>query len=325
MEPGNSRTSLTEAAFFSALTVIFCFLGSYLPLSGMIINFIIPVPIIILTLRNGLRLGMISTIVASFLVGILIDPFQMVSVILGFGFLGIAIGGALREGFSPGKVMVLGSVVSLISKILLVLVFAWIFKVSLFTDSDMVLDKAITKIEEIYNAKGFREEDIKLAIANLKTMIHYMIVLFPVTLIIFSVIDTFINFNVARLVATKLGTKIPGLPCFTEWRFPWQIIWGYILGLVLCTIGRFSGIETLSVIGLNIYYFFGFFFILQGAAVGWCGLNVWKAQPPLKWLALLLIAILLPILQLLHWVGILDLWLDLRRFLRKKEDGGERV
>ena len=93
----------------------------------------------------------------------------------------------------------------------------------------------------------------------------------------------------------------------------------------MSTIGRLSGIEILSVIGLNVYYFFGFFFILQGAAVGWCGLNVWKAQPPLKWLALLLIALLLPILQLLHWVGILDLWLDFRRFLRKKEDGGERV
>lgn len=321
--PGPNATSLTEAAFFAALTVIFCVMGSYLPFLGIVINLIVPVPVIILTMRAGFRVGTISTIVAGLLVGVLVGPSQMIVVILGFGFLGIAIGGALREGFSPGRVMMIGSVVSFTSKLLLMMVLIWVFKIPISNGSEDLIAEGMVKAEELYRSMGLSEAEIANSVKTLKTMMAGLALLFPAILIMTSVADTFINLGVARVVGKKLGQEIGWFPPFAEWKLPWQFIWGYLLGLMLTIVGNFLSVHWVYAVGMNIYYLFMYVFLIEGMAVTWYGLREWKVTPVLKWSVLLLAFLIPPVIQVLHWVGILDLWFDFRRFFKRKSDGGD--
>ena len=60
--------SITEGAMLAAITVVLSFLGAYV---FPYIFFIVPVPLIILVYRHGLRLGILVTVVSASFAGIL--------------------------------------------------------------------------------------------------------------------------------------------------------------------------------------------------------------------------------------------------------------
>ena len=111
--------SMVEGGLLAAIAIIFAIISVYLPIIGPFVNLLWPVPIILLGVRHGYKWSIMATVVAGVIISMLVHPLQAVSVVVGFGLIGIVLGYAFRMEFSPAKTMLWGSAASLLSKIAL--------------------------------------------------------------------------------------------------------------------------------------------------------------------------------------------------------------
>jgi hypothetical protein len=124
-----------------------------------------------------------------------------------------------------------------------------------------------------------------------------------------------------RLSRARLGSRLAPLVSF---RFPDQLVWALIVGLVLMLVPTLAPLKR---VGENLVVFFGALYALRGLGV--IGSLLWKSRglrtAAYLWVALVLLAapmsetpsatgVAAATLIGIALVGIADTWLDLRRF-----------
>ena len=62
-------SEMVEAGILAAIAVLFAILGTYLPVLGVIFNFLWAVPVAVCGMRNGLRWSIMTLIVAGAVIG----------------------------------------------------------------------------------------------------------------------------------------------------------------------------------------------------------------------------------------------------------------
>ncbi|MGI6558908.1 MAG: YybS family protein [Limnochordia bacterium] len=300
--------SITEGAMLAAITFVLSFLGAYV---FPYVFFIVPVPLVILVYRHGLRLGILVTVVAAILAGLLIDIMTMVVLLLVAGLVGISIGGALREQLPPQKVFALGVAASLIAYALLLFFSQTLFQVNVV---DLLMDSfrhSIDQVTALYSKMGMSEEQLGEARTMLENMMNLARMVLPVTFLLSAIGLTFVDYWLARSILGRLGSKMPWFPPFRSWRFPWYLAWGYILGLGLPLI---SSQGVLFAVAANLQVFFTYVFMVQGLAVLWFFFDEFGVSRPLRVFILILIFLpRWPLSRLLVWTGVIDTWLDIRK------------
>lgn len=305
--------SITEGAMLAAITVVLSFLGAYV---FPYIFFIVPVPLIILVYRHGLRLGILVTVVSAILAGLLIDIMTTVVLLLVLGLVGISIGGALREKLAPQKVFALGVAASLIAYVLLLFFSQALFQVNVV---DLLMDsfrQSIDQVTALYSKMGMSEEQLGEARSMMENMMNLVRTVLPVTFLLSAIGLAFVNYWLSRSILGRLGSKIPWFPPFRNWRFPWYLAWGYILGLGLPLI---SSEGILFVVGTNLQIFFTYVFMVQGLAVLWFFFDEYGVSRFLRVFILILIFLpRWPLSTLIVWTGVIDTWLDIRKLEQMK-------
>jgi hypothetical protein len=90
--------AIAEGALFADLTVIIVLLGLYVPYAGPILATISPLPLLLLLLRQGWRIGIQSAAVAVLLVGFLTGPLSAIAVGV-IAFRAASLGFGMRRGW----------------------------------------------------------------------------------------------------------------------------------------------------------------------------------------------------------------------------------
>lgn len=106
-----------------------------------------------------------------------------------------------------------------------------------------------------------------------------------------------------------------------EWYIPWQLSYGFLAGLAskfYRSDWAFS--RQVEIIGNNLLFIFSVIFFIQGLAVISHVLGKSNIKKPLKWLAFTFMIFLQYTIQLLTWLGLLDVWFDYRRKMNKKPE-----
>ena len=119
-----------------------------------------------------LRLGILVTVVAAILAGLLIDIMTTVVLLLVLGLVGISIGGALRETLAPQKVFALGVAASLIAYVLLLFFSQALFQVNVV---DLLMDsfrQSIDQVTALYSKMGMSEEQLGEARSMMENMMN---------------------------------------------------------------------------------------------------------------------------------------------------------
>ncbi|NLN17077.1 MAG: YybS family protein [Firmicutes bacterium] len=300
--------SITEGAMLAAITVVLSFLGAYV---FPYIFFIVPVPLIILVYRHGLRLGILVTVVSAILAGLLIDIMTMVVLLLVLGLVGISIGGALREQLPPQNVFALGVAASLTAYALLLFFSQTLFQVNVV---DLLMDSfrhSIDQVTALYSRMGMSEEQLGEAVSMLENLMNLSRMVMPVTFLLSAILLAFVNYWLARSILGRLGSKIAWFPPFRYWRFPWHLAWGYILGLGLPLI---TSEGFWIAVAANLQFFFTYVFMVQGLAILWFFFDEFRLSRFLRVAILVLIFLpRWPLSTLVVWTGVIDTWLDIRK------------
>lgn len=262
--------ALVEGTLMAVFTVILGLVGLYLPFFKVGIDMFLAVPIIIVIVRHGILAGCLSVGFAGALFFLLLGPFFSLPLFLQSGVLALFYGFALKKRLQPGITVLIGTVIVIIS-ILLNLALTYTILGADTIDFGKRIQQNIDTTLELYREQGFfstqygfTEERARELLENTKRM---LILLVPGILVIWALVTALINYLAAHRFLMRLKVSGSALPAFREWRLPWWVIWGFIIGFASYLVGDRLANQTLLTIGMNIMLIYAPVFFTLGLAV----------------------------------------------------------
>ncbi|MDI6705006.1 MAG: YybS family protein [Bacillota bacterium] len=311
----NNTRAIANAALATALSVIIAVIGLFVPLLSLA-SLLWPAPIIITIKRYGFRYGIYATIASGLIVGMISEPLYAIYVILGYGAVGLAIGYGVEKTFSAGRTLLIASLASLVSKVILVYAITRIMGVNPIEVQFEAMKEAFEFSTGIYKNLGIdRVEDIN---NMFMTSLQMLKVTLPALLISASVLDSFLNYSVARLILRRFKLSLDPLPSFGEWRFPNNISLGFLLLVALTFIGGYLGLENTQVIMSNIFLLFNMVFLIQGLSLIYYFLTVKGVAKAIKVFLLVIIMFNQTLAMGAVFAGLLDVIFDFRKLSVRK-------
>lgn len=260
----NNTKALVNAALASALAVIIGIIGLFVPFMS-IVTFLWPVPVIIIINRYGFKYGVYVTIISAFIVGIISQPLYAIFVILGFGAIGLSIGFGVRKNYSAGLTLIIASLASLVSKLLLIYIVTRVMganPIDIFIES---MEKSIELSSELYKSMGLK--NVEDATKTFMTSIEVFKMILPASFIFASVLDSYLNYIIARMILKRFKLDMQPFPPFASWKFPNNVSLGFIMLAILTYVGGYLGLKNSQDIMINIFWIFYLLFLIQGFAV----------------------------------------------------------
>ncbi|MDF2634612.1 MAG: Protein of unknown function rane [Pelosinus sp.] len=307
---------MVEGGILSGIAILFALISAYLPLIGPFVNLMWPVPIILLGVRHGYKWSIMATVVSGIMIAMLMHPLHALSVVVGFGLIGIVLGYAFRMNFSANKTMLWGTVASLISKAALLTISAIVLGVNPLSMQSDVMANAVTQAINVYRDFGMGEQELAKMAESMQTMIDLMKVILPAGFIMASVLDTWLNFLIAKTVLRKLGHNVPNFPPFKEWSLPYYIVYLFALALVMIYWGNSREISLLTQVGMNLQVITSTLILVQGLALFNYFADKYNLSRLVKGLILFLILTNGFFAQILIVAGAIDMVLDYRHLRR---------
>lgn len=305
--------SLVEGALLAAINIVLSIMALYMPILGTFAALVWPVPIVILGIRHGLRISILSTVVAGIFVAILSGPLQAISVVLSFGLIGIAMGWAINKKLSPFKVLTIGGAASLISKVALVFITMLVIGINPITEEINLLKESLAMAGSLNEKMGMDPETVKSTMENFSRSLELLPILIPGIFIMASALDTFLTYMVTKAVLARMGHKLEELTPFWLWRFPDYTVAFYLFGNLLVLLETYWPVGVLKAIGSNLALVFGFVFYIQGFSLIAFYMGKYDVARPLRVLITFLVFFNPLFLQILFFAGLFDILFNFRK------------
>ncbi len=293
-----------EGAFLAALTVILYLASIYIPILGILVSFLCPLPVMFLVIRWNARVGILASCVASILVFALAGFMQAVTCLVGFSLLGITMGVMVKKRYALPEILVLNTGVSLLSKLALI-------GVALIAVGKNPLVENIRFLEETLQ----RTPWVSGNLPNVESFVELVQLVLPALLVVASLFDTVCNFLLGQWVGKRIGFSFPDVPPFSEWQLPKSVFWAFVLGWVFVLLGNSS---ILGRIGINLQLVTQLLFLFQGLSLVYYFLGRYIRSKAIR-TGILVFLLFQPLLSsLLSWLGVFDVFFDFRRLGTKR-------
>ncbi|WP_027339655.1 DUF2232 domain-containing protein [Halonatronum saccharophilum] len=289
---------IVEGALLSGITVLLVVFSFFIPLFGGFALLVSPVPIIILSVRWGSKISILSSLVVGMILGSLIDPSFALFSIITIGLIGVSMGSALEEGFSSKIVFLIGATAVTLAILLLVFINIYILNVDILA----LLDEVFRDSLEIYRSIGISEDQIEAAGQTVELMQYIIRVAFISIIFCLGMVVSAVNYYFSIVVLKRLNYDYSLDFSFRRLRFPKWLGYIYILSVLL--IG--------TDIGKNIFIISNFLVLAQGIGVTYYYLLRFKLKKAIILFFLILILLIPFVNHLILVIGLLDIWIDFR-------------
>lgn len=311
MNKKNGTSALTEAAMVSGLLVIFSMISFYV---FPFLDFLFPVPGILLGKRRGFKYSALSLVSASLIVSFIIG-FQMGFVYL-FMYTPIAMAMSymICKNKKPVSVIIAGSIVMLISLVVIVYCIQLFMGISLADELTSMIKESFDMTKDMLGSlTGLGIEDMGNFMNNMITTLTRII---PMMLMVTSVLMAVVNYMVAMIVSRRFKIEIKPLRDLAFFSLPKSFVLGILAMLVMSfALGKLS-FPNSEVIAINIFMIGVFAFFVQGLGIVKF-LCIRKSVRPVFRVLIFISAIIIPfVTSIVISLGVIDAALDFRN-LRK--------
>lgn len=309
----NQVRAMLEGALLSGIFLVLMFLTLYTPI-GILTAMALPVPFTIYAARNDVKKSLL-VVVASTLLTILIGALPSIFSALFAGALGVVMGTLYRQKKSAFSSFIGGTLTSLVSLLISLVVSYYMFNINPVTAIQDMLKESMEMSEAMIGQFGAVDPKQVEAMENMVGMISKMV---PMLLILGSAQFAILNHWLSRKVLQRLGTQVQGFPPFREWKWPKSILYYYLAVLAVSMFVASNADHVLQVVVLNIKPILDIMMMIQGLSflVFFSYQKGWGKIVPI--LAVVFVFIFPPFPFILVIMGILDLGIDLRNKLSKK-------
>lgn len=319
--------SLVESSLLAGLAVILFLAAHFLPFVGAAFSLLAPAPLVILGLRHDLKKAALGLAIGTLLTAVFLGPLSSLFFLLGFGVLGIGLGFLARRCSSGVEVMLFGILLSLGSKLLLMVIAARVTGINPFQLDGPEMQAMVDRIFGFYESVGMSRESLSAVRDQFSQAIGVLPVIFPTILSMAAALDCYLSYTVSGFVLKRIsGTSLPPLPPFSRWRFPKSVFGALLVSVLLSVFGAREGEWNLAMrIGTNVRMLVNFLFLFQGLSLYWYylggGDSPHRGAGRFFRTVAIIMAVLVPMLSTATvMVGIADMWLDFRTRFRRNDE-----
>ncbi|NPV26763.1 MAG: YybS family protein [Firmicutes bacterium] len=322
----NSRSTtrpLVEGAFLAALAALLALVGIYLPLLSGLVDLIWTIPLIVLVVRQDLRLGILSLLVSGLLILMFSDPLRAIFLLLQFGAVGLFYGVAFKRRLMPGLALLVGVAIAIVS-MAAVMWIGFLMTGLSWTDIQQQIQANVNPTIEFYRRLGllqvYANQGISEEMLRQMTvqMVNLLLRLLPGMLITGAAMAAVVNYFAAYAVLKRVRIPVAKVASFREWQLPWYLTWGVILGFAAWLGGDYLKATWLVTIGQNILVIYAPFLLVFGLSVVTYYYQTSRI-PKLAKYGLLIVAVLYlrVTVMMLIFLGLFDPLFDYRKLRRQ--------
>lgn len=317
MKNSSTTRQITDGAILTAVFLVLALFTYYTPL--FLLSFLIlPTPFIIIFVRTSVKIFLLSVVAGVTILFTLVDPLYTISMGLTALVIGGALGYAFKVKWQANQVIFTGMAAVLFLFLSVFFLFQLILDIELLNEIVVVFHEAFQAQVETLENMGASEAQLEEA-KELETFILENLVVFvPGALIAASILTGYLHTLINQRLLSRLGYFVSDLPAFQDWRFPVFLSWFY----VIASLGLFFIVDLHGYWGMlmaNLFILCNYMLLIQGLALIYWLLKAWKGLPKFLAVILLIIALVLPFVNLaIVILGIVDQFFNLRRVLTKK-------
>ncbi len=216
------------------------------------------------------------------------------------------------------EVLLYGILLSLGSKLLLMVIAGKITGINPFQLDGAEMQSMIDRIFQFYESTGMSRESLVTVREQFAESIRMLPVIFPTILTMAAALDCYLSYTISGFVLKRIGgNPLPSLPPFSRWRFPKSIFGALVASILLTLCGAQGGEWNFALrAGTNLRLLVNFLFFFQGISLIWYFFSEGVKIPFGRVLRTVVIiaTVLVPILSTIALMaGIGDMWLDFRK------------
>ena len=306
-------TPLTESGLLTALSVVLALMAVYLPFIGFLLVLFWPLPLVVLVVRHGMRWGILASLAAGILVGLLVEPLLSLRLVVAFAPAGLLLGWAFVKDWSGVRTFMLTLLAAITGQAAAVGLLLWVTDVNPLAMQVDILQSSFDSSLQLYESMGMSGADLAKAREDIEQGMKMLNYLFPLVFILMGLFYAVVSYMAGGRILRRLGHNVPQFPPFREWRLPQAFLYMFGFALVGLYWGGTREISWLYQLSLNANVLAIMAGLLQGIVLVHCLLSHYKVSLPLR-IVLYVFLIMNPFLaQVTAMTGLIDMLFDYRR------------
>lgn len=287
----------------------------YVPLLSIIFFLAAPIPIILYTIRHGLKKGIAAGaigIVISFLIGS-IAGLMSAPILIAAG-LGMGVFYSRRQ---PGNAIITGALIYLFSFLISFVVSVQLFQVDIMGIAKESIEQMIPMLESVLKQSGASEQDIAKQLKQFREMQDAALSALPVALLIGVTLLAFVNHWFVQPLIKRFVKDMPVLKKFKDMRLPKSMVWYYLLTLLLMLIQTEKG-SFLWLVQTSAFQILFILVLIQGFSFIFYYCHEKSISKAVPIFAIVLSVLYPPLGVIVRIIGIADIGFDLREKVKNK-------
>lgn len=296
--------------------VLFMIGTFYIPVLGSLMAIFLPLPVMVLTIKNRVPYVIVATLVASLLAGMLITIISS----FGMGVMALMVGLPLGLGIKHKKegffTVIFGAMGAMIGFYVTFSLLELITGIGLYETIDLTLRESFEMQRTMLTASSaLSPENVAMALEQVERtteqLLTMLALLFPSIMLLMSVMYAWINYAFAPKVLRRLRLESPESKPFSEFTYPRHFAYGASGMLALAwLLGALKLIDPILIMS-NFSYLFHMIFLIQALAVIYAYFKKKMQKGPSVLLTVLVVAFI-PF-QFLSFLGFFDVLFNFRK------------
>lgn len=308
-----SKDVLWGIASTACLTVV----ALYLPVIGLFIGLLIPLPLIFYRAKLGRFFSGVILCTVLVIVGMIFEKggAQSGAFFLYFGLTGVILAEAFARNLSVEKTVLTTVGVVLGTGTVIFFAYALFSTASLGELFTTYLRKNLELTVALYEEIGVPPEKIELLQGSLDSILYIFIRIIPGILSAFTLFMVWANLLMVRPIFKKGNLFYPDFGTLNRWKSPEHLVW-FAIGAGFLLLLPLSGLKMLGLNGLIVLMVV---YLFQGLAIISYYFEKKRFPLMLRGVIYTLVAVQQFLMLAVILVGFLDVWADFRR-LKKQEE-----
>ncbi|NRD77402.1 YybS family protein [Bacillus sp. BRMEA1] len=308
---------LTEGAILLAIFAVLILITIYVPIIGSFLNLLLPLPFILFSAKNDLKLIGAFTIAAVF-ISFLAGSFLGISITLIYGITGIILGYLLQKNRSRTMILIAGSLTFLAGTVIFYVVSASFFHFDIIHEIKDAFKQSSAMSENMLKAMG-KADQIETIKKQNEDTVKMITTLAPSFMILASIIIVMIIQWICFPIAKRFGVQIQQWGNFRNLSLPKSLLWYFLIALGANFLFHPQDGTFLYTVIQNAVYILEMFLMVQGLSFLLFMLYQ-KSTPKGIGIIIVLLAFTIPIVHyIIMLLGITDLGFNFRkRFINKE-------
>ena len=317
----NSKiTPTVEGGLLTAIAVILGLASIYLPILGLFVEFFCAVPIVVLTVRQGVAKGALALAASFLILSMFIGAMLAIRNVLSFGICGLVLGYCISKNFGTVKCFTATLITAFLAQIATIAILMFVLGINVPEIETTTVKETFDETFKMYETIGLDKQTLDQLRGQFDATFELMKYLMPFILFLMGLINAVTCYLTSKWIFAKLRMKfIEPLPPFAQWKFPKLILYLVAFSAIGVYWGATREWIPLYTVAVNVAFVSTGLGFIQGLAVLSAMADYFNVSKFWRRLIFIVIIFNMLFIEIVSFTGLFDMIFDYRKRLVKRD------